>query len=104
MISIVVDRDAEGLVRACQISGHAGYDVAGYDIVCAAVSALSCTAIVGLEQVAKQKGHYSNGEGQCRIELSGPITESGQAILETMILGLSEISRQYSEFVKISET
>ena len=31
------------------ITGHAGYDVMGKDIVCAAVSALSQTCVISLE-------------------------------------------------------
>ena len=102
MISIEINRNEDKQVIACHIDGHAGYDNHGYDIVCAAVSVLSCTAIVGLQQVAHQDGDYSNASGRCDMVLLGDITQSGQDILETMILGLSEVSRQYPEFVQIS--
>ena len=85
------------------MSGHAGYDEHGYDIVCAAVSVLSATAMLGLTKIAKQNGEFSNSEGQCDMVLSGEINQSGQDILGTMILGLKEISRQYPEFVQIHE-
>ena len=52
-----------------------------YDIVCAAVSALSATAMLGLTQIARQEGEYANSEGQCDIVLSGTINQSGQDIL-----------------------
>lgn len=35
--------------------------------------------------------------------LSGEITRSGQDILNTMLLGLEEISKQYPKFVQIHE-
>ena len=37
-----------------QISGHAGYDVHGKDIVCASVSAILQTAQLGLMQIGSQ--------------------------------------------------
>ncbi|WP_277293107.1 ribosomal-processing cysteine protease Prp [Veillonella montpellierensis] len=103
MISIIITRNSDKLIRRCQIEGHAEYDDPGYDIVCAAVSVLSCTAILGLQDIAHQEGHYTNTSGQCDIILSGVLTQSGQDILETMILGLTEISNQYSDFVTISD-
>lgn len=102
MISIEINRNRDGQILACHIDGHAGYDDHGYDIVCAAVSVLSCTAILGLQDIAKQVGSYSNASGRCDMVLSGNITQSGQDILETMVLGLTEISHQYPEFVQIS--
>ena len=72
-------------------------------IVCAAVSALTATAMLGLTQIAQQEGEYTNSEGRCDIVLSGTINQSGQDILGTMLLGLEEISRQYPEFVQIHE-
>ncbi|MCF0154272.1 MAG: ribosomal-processing cysteine protease Prp [Veillonella sp.] len=102
MVSIEIIRNEAQQVIACHIDGHAGYDDHGYDIVCAAVSVLACTAVLGLQDIAKQEGDYSNASGRCDMVLSGTITQSGQDILETMILGLSEVSRQYPEFVQIS--
>ena len=74
MVSIGIQRNSDGQVIGCHLSGHAGYDVHGFDIVCAAVSALTAT-----------------------------VNQSGQDILGTMLLGLEEISRQYPEFVQIHE-
>ena len=103
MVSIRIQRNSDGQVIGCHLSGHAGYDDHGFDIVCAAVSALSATAMLGLTQIAQQEGDYTNSEGQCDMVLSGTINQSGQDILGTMILGLEEISRQYPEFVQIHE-
>lgn len=103
MVSIRIDRNEIGQFVACHISGHAGYDDHGYDIVCAAVSVLSCTAILGLQDIAKQEGSYSNASGRCDMVLQGTITQSGQDILETMVLGLRQVALQYPEFVKISD-
>ena len=98
MISIEINRNRAGQIVGCHID-----DDHGYDIVCAAVSVLSCTAILGLQERAGQEGDYSNASGSCEMVLRGSLTPSGQDILETMILGLAEVSRQYPEFVQISD-
>ncbi len=100
MIQITISRTSTGRISACTIEGHADYDEPGYDIICAAVSAISCTAIVGLQEVSKTVGQYENRIGYALIR---PYVddEGGQVILETMVLGLSEISRQYPAFVNI---
>lgn len=103
MVKVTLTYRDDGAIISCKISGHAGYDDPGYDIVCAAVSVLACTAVLGLEQVAQQEGIYEAEAGHCLIQLMGDITEKGQTILRTMVLGLEEIGRQYSEFVKIQK-
>ena len=55
MVSIEIQRNSDGQVIGCHLSGHAGYDEHGFDIVCAAVSALTATAMLGLTQIANQK-------------------------------------------------
>ena len=103
MVSIGIQRNEDDQIVGCHMSGHAGYDEHGYDIVCAAVSVLSATTMLGLTKIARQQGEFSNSEGQCDMVLSGKITQSGQDILNTMLLGLEEISKQYPEFVQIHE-
>lgn len=101
MVSIGIQRNEDDQIIGCHMSGHAGYDEHGYDIVCAAVSVLSATTMLGLTKIARQQGEFCNSEGQCDMVLSGEITQSGQDILNTMLLGLEEISKQYPEFVQI---
>lgn len=104
MISIKIVRNDQGQVVSCHAEGHAGYDEHGYDIVCAAVSVLTATTMLGLTKQVEQAGEYSNSSGQCDMVLLEPIEQGGQDILETMVLGLREIASQYSDFVKIDET
>ena len=35
MVSIEIQRNSDGQVVGCHMSGHAGYDEHGFDIVCA---------------------------------------------------------------------
>nr|WP_252894027.1 ribosomal-processing cysteine protease Prp [Veillonella denticariosi] len=56
MVSIGIQRNSDGQVTGCHMSGHAGYDEHGFDIVCAALSALSATAMLGLTVLPSKKG------------------------------------------------
>lgn len=98
MITITLQRDKEKRITGFDISGHAGYGEAGSDIVCAAVSALAQSALLGLLDYDAQHVQYDVGEGS----LSVHVMKDGvapQAILRAMELGLTEISQQYSEYV-----
>ena len=74
MVSIRIQRNSDGQVIGCHLSGHAGYDEHGFDIVCAAVSALTATAMLGLTQIAQQEGEYTNSEGRCDMFSLGRLT------------------------------
>ena len=50
MITAVLYRDGEDLI-GCRAEGHSGWAEAGSDIVCAAVSILTCTCVNALESV-----------------------------------------------------
>ena len=103
MTHIDVKRNRLGQIVTCYVRGHAEAGPYGEDIVCAAISMLSQTSILGLHEVAKQSMEYRIEDGELEILLSEPITEKGQAILETMLLGMKNVADQYSDFVRVSE-
>ena len=103
MTHIDVKRNGVGQIIECHFQGHAGAAPYGEDIVCAAISMLSQTSVLGLHEVAQQAMEYQMEDGELHILLSEPINESGQAILETMLLGIKNVADQYSDFVRVSE-
>ena len=103
MTHIDVKRNALGQIVECHFRGHAEAGPYGEDIVCAAISMLSQTSVLGLHEVAQQAMEYQMEDGELHILLSEPITERGQAILETMFLGIKNVAGQYSDFVRVSE-
>ena len=103
MTHIDVKRNAEGHIVECHFRGHAKAGPYGEDIVCAAISMLSQTSLLGLHEVAQQSMEYRIEDGELDILLSEPITERGQTILETMLLGIKNVADQYSDFVRVSE-
>ena len=85
--------------------GHTGYAEAGEDIVCAAVSALTQTAYLGVAELAKAEVTVKQKDGELRVMLSEGISdeerEKAELILGTMLLGLRSIEENYSDYLKV---
>ncbi|MCR5610998.1 MAG: ribosomal-processing cysteine protease Prp [Clostridiales bacterium] len=85
--------------------GHSGYADKGEDIVCAAISALTETAYLGVTELAKADAEAVQKDGELRLmlkpEVSGLSREKAELILETMLLGLRSIEENYSDYLKI---
>lgn len=107
MIEVEVKCDKEGHISRFEVSGHAGYDVPGKDIVCAAVSAVVQTAVIGLTDVIGLKVEYrqKNGNARCIIPkgLSVEQREKADIVLRTMVYGLKSIQSGYSEHISVLE-
>lgn len=102
-----IRRAPDGSVIEIRVKGHAGYAEHGEDIVCAAVSALAQTALIGLEKVARHpfESKIADGYLVCRL-MPGGSPESAamaQAILQTTVLGLQDIAKDYHQFVRVTE-
>ena len=108
MIHIEVKRNENGDIIEFHLRGHAELVQDGEDAICAAISMVSQTSILGLHHIANQSMNYYVGkegeiQGELDVFLSEPITERGQTILETMLLGIKNVADQYSDFVRVSE-
>jgi uncharacterized protein YsxB (DUF464 family) len=106
MIQVQVMHGKDGL-KGFKVKGHAGYEQAGRDIVCAGVSALAQTALLGLEEFLPnhfQWKIYQNGYIECHLEdgLSGQPFHDAQVILVTMLRGLESIKQQYEDYIAIA--
>ncbi|QTU83225.1 ribosomal-processing cysteine protease Prp [Carnobacteriaceae bacterium zg-C25] len=94
---------------AFEVSGHAGYDERGYDIVCAAVSVLATNTCNGLERIAKYRPIIDVEEdlgGFLYVESLANLTQEQQLITQILIQnfydGLLDIQEQYPEFVTVN--
>lgn len=89
------------------MSGHSGYAEAGKDIVCAAVSAIVQTAVLGLTDVVGLEVEYEQRPGKARCNLSEALSqdlrEKANVILETMLCGLKSIEEGYGTYIKVEE-
>ena len=90
------------------VEGHAGYADPGEDIVCAGVSALAVTALIGLKKVARAAMESERREGHVWVKLQEPpkSPESwtrAQAILQTTLLGLKDIQKDHPAYIRVTE-
>ena len=106
MTHVTLIRDRSGLV-GFEAKGHTGYADEGSDIVCSAVSALTQTAALGINEVLKIQTALDITEANMYLMLPADISdqdcEKAQIILKTMALGLRSIAATYGDYIKISE-
>ena len=103
MIKIEIFRQQDGKVSGFSVSGHSGTAEYGKDIICAAVSALAQTALLGLGKHLHRRLDYKVASGDLYMHLEEAADDLTEAILETMILGLIEIENINPKSVRVSE-
>lgn len=107
MIIAKLDMAGDDVCNGFTVKGHSGSAPDGKDIICAAVSAIVQTALIGLDEVAKIGNTYSISDGfvECRLpdDLDSDRFYKAQIIIRVMRLGLESIAEQYHDFVRIKE-
>lgn len=85
------------------IKGHSGYDVAGKDIVCAAISILShsyAELILELDDKNKLQLNYLDlGGGEISIIVSDPLNEADSAF-KMFLIGIEALEESYPKHIK----
>ncbi|MDI9441998.1 MAG: ribosomal-processing cysteine protease Prp [Firmicutes bacterium] len=97
--------------RGFEAEGHAGYAEYGEDVVCAAVSVLTQTAIIGLCKVLSIDCELDldeeSGTMFCLLpaDLSPEKWQQAQLVLEILYAGLLDIStnEDYQRYVSLKE-
>ena len=97
---------SSGKIVSFKIKGHAMPKEAQLDVdlICAAVSAISQTTVIGIEEVLKIKVKYDIKDGFLNLNLEDQTLENVercQVLLETMILGLKSIEITYGKYIKV---
>lgn len=101
MIEIRVLSQADGKVSGFTVAGHSGTAERGQDIVCAGVSALTQTALLGMMEYLHREVDYDIASGKLSVRLKGVPDDLTEAILQSMLLGLAEIQKLSPEAVRI---
>lgn len=106
MIRVQVKRQRSGEITSFAVKGHAGYALHGEDIVCAAVSALVQTTVlgiaenIGLEPDVTVKDGYLN----CKLPVMNEKEKELVCLLvEVMLTGLREIKKQYPKYLYLDD-
>ena len=89
-----------------EISGHSGSGIKGRDIVCAGISTLTQTIILSIAQLLKIRQNLLNENGLLKTEILIDNLDMDQIsklkfIIETLLIGLLEISKEYPGSVNI---
>lgn len=106
MIQVQVRRGPDGGIAGFKIRGHAGFDEPGRDIVCAGVTAVAETAVLGVQQIAQHPCRVRRRSGYLECTLEGgseSARERARTILETMVIGLKDIEKDYGTFIRVTE-
>ncbi len=90
------------------IRGHAGAAEPGQDLVCASISALTQTALLGLDAFLTVKPVWKMGNDgylECWLSegLSPADLEKAEVIMGTLELGLKSIEEGYGQYLKVSK-
>ncbi len=103
----VTFRTTAGRITAFSAEGHSGFASVGEDIVCAGISVLIQTAVIGLCEVASIGVSVVTDEGYLHCKLPEALNEEqwhdGQIILQTLRKGLEAVDIEYEGFLTIKE-
>ena len=91
MITVRVKRTGDSF-SMFQVTGHAGYAQSGYDIYCAAVSALTLNTVNPIEILCKDRVDAKDRDGFLICRFPEGLSEGGKLLMDSMIMGLRQIS------------
>ena len=100
MTDITFYKTTAGEYQRFVCDGHAGYADYGEDIVCASISVLVINTSNSLEQITGEKMNVEADEesGIIRCHLMNqPLKETSKALMDSLVLGLTQIEKQYGK-------
>lgn len=109
MITVKVIRNDDRKISEVIIEGHAGYAEYGYDLVCAAVSAISFGTANAIEALLHIQSVKSMGEsGFLHFALpmieNEKLEEQVQLLMEAMLISLDTVANSYTDDIgKVSD-
>ncbi len=96
-----------GSIAEVTCDGHTGYGVEGEDIVCAALSSIVQTAMLGVLSIAGVNMQFErrDEDGYLRFIIPKDISKEQRAIcdniLDTMLLGVADLNQGFSDFIEL---
>lgn len=98
----------DNMINGFDVEGHSGYAESGYDIVCAAVSAITQATILGLMHVVGIGCHSSSDavKGSLHCDIFGGRYydyRKAQILFETLKIAIEDIADQYPDYVSMED-
>ena len=108
MIKVEIERNINNQIISFSLNGHAGYDVEGKDIVCAAVSAVTNMALIGLAEKLGISLIFRKSEGGfLEVKIPEDTDENkmlkAQFLLETLVSEYLDIESSYGKYILVKE-
>lgn len=97
----------DNYITVVECDGHTNYGEKGEDIVCAALSSVVQTALLGILVVAgvEAKVERNDDDGYLKFSLPSNMTDDEQqkceVILQTMLCGVSDLNVGFSDFIEL---
>lgn len=83
------------------VTGHANYAEPGKDIVCAAISALTQTFILSMDELTTTEIKYVIEAGNAFVEWGENLSVRAQVLIDSFFIGLKEIANAYPQNIYI---
>ena len=96
MIEVFIYSDGNGFT-GFEAKGHAGYADAPNDIICSAVSVLTVNTANSIEELCGIRVDSGSENGFLKCSFPEGLTEEGDLLMRSMILGLEGIAGQYGD-------
>ena len=94
-------RKHKGNYQSFSCKGHAGFEDAGKDIICSAVSMLVINTANSLDALTDNRLNASD-DGFIRWEFEKTCDDKGKLLMDSLVLGLREIESKYgSNFLRL---
>ena len=105
MVRVTVFRE-QGIPVGFELTGHANQGASGEDLVCAGISAITETALLGITDVLKFDVVPTHEEGHmyCILPKDTSLEDMEKAaiVFNTMIAGLTSLRQAYPKSLKFS--
>jgi len=104
MVGVRFFRGPDGLIDGFVLDGHTECAPHGEDVVCAGVSALAQSILLGLVEVVKADVDFCKNEGflECKV-LKHSDQREIQVLLNTFYLSMKRMEEDYPKFIKVKE-
>ena len=103
MIKFETVKNTDGKIIYFSVSGHAGYSEEGSDIVCASVSSAVWMAVNGIEKLKLAELDCKQDDALVECSVSEKRSEAADALLESLVMFVTELSEQYGKYVYITQ-
>ena len=106
MTNVTIEKKGNSIKRIV-CDGHTNYGEAGEDIVCASLSSIVQTALMGILMIAGVNAKYERDDerGYLSIEIPSGLDKQTQhdvdIITSTMLLGISDLNEGFSDFIEL---